>query len=428
MEKKFGKAWQLLLKAPPKPPPLPIRMLKHSDKEWQSWVAAAKLPANCCVVSVRECRVTARQAEFDAEKQAVSRSGGPPQVLKYPIHGTPERWRATAIAVNGFDLSIRLHGRAAGDGVYSVLNDSQTPMGYIRGQGSLLIMQALYRPDLVTQPPGGNPADGNVLVFRNPKHVLPCAIIDFATHESSNDSSSALQAQAQADAKKAELEHKRFVEEVRREEERFRAERLKDARAALSYYEAAVRQIQTDLAALGALPPDQALQELREAFEREKYQYDCNLPIYARKQQLIADLKTHRVTIVTAPTGSGKSTQIPQYMRDHVLRHGDPAQADLQIAVLQPRRVNASALCDRVAEERHCLPGHEVGYTVGRGESNQGEHTRIHFMTHGLFVQRAQDWTAFARQYAAVILDEAHERSVEIDMRCPQISHSELSI
>ena len=80
---------------------------------------------------------------------------------------------------------------------------------------------------------------------------------------------------AAAAAKKAELEHKRFVEEVRREEERFRAERLKDARAALSYYEAAVRQIQTDLAALGALPPDQALQELREAFdEREKYQYE----------------------------------------------------------------------------------------------------------------------------------------------------------
>lgn len=427
MEKQFGKAWQLLLKAPPQPPPFPIRMLQQNDQKWKNWVVAAKLPANSCVISVRECLVTARQAEFKAEEQALSRSGGRPQVLEYPIHGTPERWRATAIAVNGFDLNIRLHGRAAGDGVYSVLNNASTPMSYIHGQGSLLIMKVLYRPDLVTQPPGRKPADGDVLVFKNPKHVLPCAIIDFAAHDPSNDSSSSLQAQAQADAKKAELEHKRFIEEVRLKENRFRADRLKDAREALSYYETAVKQIQTDLAALGASPPDQALQELQEALEREKYQYKSNLPIYARKQQLIADLKAHRVTIVTAPTGSGKSTQIPQYMRDHVLRGGDPTQADLQIAVLQPRRVNASALCDRVAEERHCLPGHEVGYTVGRGESNQGEHTRIHFMTHGLFVQRAQDWTTFARQYAAVILDEAHERSVEIDMRYPQRSHSELS-
>ena len=227
-------------------------------------------------------------------------------MLTYPIHGTPERWRATAIAVNGFDLSITLNGRAAGDGVYSVLNNSSTPMGYMKEKGSLLIMRALYRPDLVTQPPGAQPADGNVLVFKNPKHVLPCAIIDFAAHDPSKDS--ALQAQAQADWKKAELEHKRFVEEVKREEKRFRAERLKGARAALSYYEAAVRQIQADLAALGASPPDQALQELREAFEREKYQYESNLPIYARKQQLIASLEAHRVTLVTAPTGSAGST------------------------------------------------------------------------------------------------------------------------
>ena len=80
--------------------------------------------------------------------------------------------------------------------------------------------------------------------------------------------------------------------------------------------------------------------------------------------QLIKKLKQHQVLIVTAPTGSGKSTQLPQYVLDHVL---DPNETR-QVAVLQPRRVNASSLCDRVAEERGTLAGREVGYTVGRGE------------------------------------------------------------
>jgi ATP-dependent helicase HrpA len=155
--------------------------------------------------------------------------------------------------------------------------------------------------------------------------------------------------------------------------------------------------------------------------------------------QLIAKLKQHQVLIVTAPTGSGKSTQLPQYLLDHVL---DPKETR-QVAVLQPRRVNASSLCQRVAEERGIVVGGEVGYTVGRGEEEASSETRIRFMTHGLFVQLAKDPQRFARKpartsvpavdgaaakkgsaaaveesvgYAAVILDEAHERSAEIDM------------
>jgi ATP-dependent helicase HrpA len=160
--------------------------------------------------------------------------------------------------------------------------------------------------------------------------------------------------------------------------------------------------------------------------------------------QLIKKLKQHQVLIVTAPTGSGKSTQLPQYVLDHVLGPSETRQ----VAVLQPRRVNASSLCDRVAEERGTLAGREVGYTVGRGEEKASSETRIRFMTHGLFVQLAKDPQRFARKlartsapagdqqdadgdlpadpsaaaalesvgYAAVILDEAHERSAEIDM------------
>jgi HrpA-like RNA helicase len=139
--------------------------------------------------------------------------------------------------------------------------------------------------------------------------------------------------------------------------------------------------------------------------------------------QLLDKLKKHQVVVVTAPTGSGKSTQLPQYMLDHVL---SPAETR-QVAVLEPRRVNASALCQRVAEERGVLAGREVGYTVGRGEELASAETRIRFMTHGLFVQLAKDPLRFARKgaaaaasssasedsigYAAVILDEAHERT-----------------
>jgi hypothetical protein len=210
LAQKLGIAWQLKLKAPPKPPPFPITIHAPHSTEWKRILGAAKVPPDLAtrVVSVRECRVTARQADYANEKAALERKAGAGAVqeLKYPMHGTPERWRATAIAVNGFDLSITLNGRAAGNGVYSVLNDPTTPLSYTRSGGSLLVMKALYTPEGLANR-GASPTDGNVLVFANPKHVLPEAIIDFAQADQEKATIAKLHAEQAAEIKRLMEEH-----------------------------------------------------------------------------------------------------------------------------------------------------------------------------------------------------------------------------
>jgi len=202
------------------------------------------------------------------------------------------------------------------------------------------------------------------------------------------------------------------MRDVAEKEKSFTEEHLKMGRASLAHYQQLLEGIQRERVALMPDATDEALAALDARFERERRQFAGGLPIYAHKPELVRAMKANNVLLVTAPTGSGKSTQLPQYMLDEVLDPRDKRK----VAVLQPRRVNASSLCERVAEERGSRPGGEVGYTVGRGLSNATDETRLHFMTHGLFVQLAQNMEAFAKAYAAVLLDEAHERSVEIDM------------
>ena len=82
------------------------------------------------------------------------------------------------------------------------------------------------------------------------------------------------------------------------------------------------------------------------------------LPIYEIESSVVGALKTQQRLIIQAPTGSGKSTQVPQMLLDHgLLGNG-------QIVILQPRRIAARLLAARVAHERHSPLGHEVGYQI----------------------------------------------------------------
>ncbi|EGZ10412.1 hypothetical protein PHYSODRAFT_435807, partial [Phytophthora sojae] len=135
---------------------------------------------------------------------------------------------------------------------------------------------------------------------------------------------------------------------------------------------------------------------------------------------VVEALKRNQVVIMTADTGSGKSTQLPQIILDNVLPPGETRR----IAVLEPRRLNAISLSRRVAEERGLPPGHEVGYTIGRGESNVTSTTRIEFMTHGLFVQIARNCDQLLSKYCAAVVDEAHERSVDVDLSLPLLKRA----
>lgn len=133
-----------------------------------------------------------------------------------------------------------------------------------------------------------------------------------------------------------------------------------------------------------------------------------NLPIYAGRTAIIAEVRMKESVIIVGETGSGKTTQIPQYL------HEDRLTKLGAIACTQPRRVAAISIAQRVAKEMSVQVGEEVGYTV-RFEDVTSEKTRIKYMTDGMLLREAISDPLLLR-YAVVILDEAHERTVHTDV------------
>jgi ATP-dependent helicase HrpB len=133
-----------------------------------------------------------------------------------------------------------------------------------------------------------------------------------------------------------------------------------------------------------------------------------DLPIYELEQQIIAELKARSRLIIQAPTGSGKSTQVPQILRD------DGLLGNGQVVILQPRRLAARLLAARVASERNGRLGDEVGYQI-RFENVTSSRTRIRFVTEGILLrQLIQD--PELRGISAILFDEFHERHLYGDI------------
>ncbi|HWX21375.1 MAG TPA: ATP-dependent helicase HrpB [Candidatus Binatia bacterium] len=132
------------------------------------------------------------------------------------------------------------------------------------------------------------------------------------------------------------------------------------------------------------------------------------LPIYEIQDALIARVRQEGRTIVSAPTGSGKSTQVPQMLLDAGLLGTG------QVVVLQPRRLATRLLAARVAWERKVELGGEVGYQI-RFENVSGPETRIRFVTEGVLLRQiVQD--PRLRGISALIFDEFHERHLYGDI------------
>src|SRR5579864_8688363 len=126
------------------------------------------------------------------------------------------------------------------------------------------------------------------------------------------------------------------------------------------------------------------------------------LPIYSLESDLVARLREQPRLILSSPTGSGKSTQVPQML----LRHGFLDRG--QVVILQPRRLAARLLAARVAEEMGVELGKEVGYQI-RFDDVSGPSTRIKFVTEGILLRRMIQDPALAG-VSVLILDEFHER------------------
>ena len=140
-----------------------------------------------------------------------------------------------------------------------------------------------------------------------------------------------------------------------------------------------------------------------------------DLPVLAYKENIIDLLVENRIIVVVGETGSGKTTQIPQYLLDSErFQCLFENKRGLRIAITQPRRVAAVAMARRVSDERGTRLGDVVGYCI-RFEDKSGASTRLRYMTDGCLLRECLGDPNLAN-YDVVILDEAHERSLHTDV------------
>ncbi|KAJ8313105.1 hypothetical protein KUTeg_010478 [Tegillarca granosa] len=132
------------------------------------------------------------------------------------------------------------------------------------------------------------------------------------------------------------------------------------------------------------------------------------LPILGEEQVIMETINENPVTIICGETGSGKTTQVPQFLYEAGYAHGNGL-----IGITEPRRVAAIAMSHRVAMEMN-LSTSEVSYQI-RYEGNVTEDTKIRFMTDGVLLKEVQKDFLLTR-YSAIVIDEAHERSVYTDI------------
>lgn len=133
-----------------------------------------------------------------------------------------------------------------------------------------------------------------------------------------------------------------------------------------------------------------------------------SLPIYKLKDELIKAVADNQILIVIGETGSGKTTQITQYLAEA----GFTARG--KIGCTQPRRVAAMSVAKRVAEEFGCRLGQEVGYTI-RFEDCTSPETQIKYMTDGMLLRECLV-DLDLNNYSVIMLDEAHERTIHTDV------------
>lgn len=133
-----------------------------------------------------------------------------------------------------------------------------------------------------------------------------------------------------------------------------------------------------------------------------------SLPILAQEAEFVAALREFQVVIVRADTGSGKSTQLPQ-----ILYSSGFAQEG-KIAITQPRRVAAESVARYVASQMGTELGDQVGYRV-RLERQVRQTTPVVFMTDGILLRELRE-DPLLRQYSVIMVDEAHERTANIDL------------
>ena len=134
----------------------------------------------------------------------------------------------------------------------------------------------------------------------------------------------------------------------------------------------------------------------------------ASLPVYKLREELLTCIRDNQVVVVVGDTGSGKTTQIPQYLHEvGYTRTG-------KIACTQPRRVAAMSVATRVSQEMCVKLGHEVGYSI-RFEDCCTPQTILKYMTDGMLLREFQQEPEL-KGYSVIMIDEAHERTLHTDI------------
>jgi len=134
------------------------------------------------------------------------------------------------------------------------------------------------------------------------------------------------------------------------------------------------------------------------------------LPIEREKGKIIDTIENNQVTIISGPTGCGKTTRVPQF----ILEHAEASHKPVNIIVTQPRKIAASAVATRVCQENNWELGTLVGYKVGLDKENVSRDTRLLFCTTGMFKKMVIGRKSIA-EWTHVVLDEVHEREIDLD-------------
>ncbi|KAL0478156.1 ATP-dependent RNA helicase [Acrasis kona] len=140
-----------------------------------------------------------------------------------------------------------------------------------------------------------------------------------------------------------------------------------------------------------------------------------NLPIYAAREALLKEITQNPALVVVGETGSGKTTQLPQYILENFLQDENTEDRIPTVAITQPRRVAAVSIARRVAEEMGVTLGSKVGYSIRFEDCSDPTDTRLKYMTDGMLLRESQIDPLLSK-YTVIILDEAHERTLHTDI------------
>ncbi|KXH54228.1 helicase associated domain-containing protein [Colletotrichum salicis] len=134
-----------------------------------------------------------------------------------------------------------------------------------------------------------------------------------------------------------------------------------------------------------------------------------SLPIYAYRDDFLAAMEKYQILVIVGETGSGKTTQLPQYLHEAGF-----TKNGMKVGCTQPRRVAAMSVAARVADEVGVKVGQEVGYSI-RFEDNTSDKTILKYMTDGMLLREFMTEPDLSG-YSAIMIDEAHERTVHTDI------------